>query len=258
MRCPLCNDENQLSVQPTKGRWHCHNCSDADHWHSAADYVMQREHLTYAEAADWLRSRYGTSTTSAPAKATLTALKADAKPARAATTCVSYFDYADEANTPLFRVKREQQGSDKRISQYRCVDGRYVKGLGDVRRVLYRLPELNDAPPERTVFMAEGEKCVYSLESAGQLATTNPGGVGMGWRDEYSTSLAGRDVVILPDCDESGRKHAQKIAGALHGVAARVRLVDLDPALGHAHGLARLLPRLRPKLPRAASRTARR
>ena len=35
--------------------------------------------------------------------------------------------------------------------------------------------------------------------------------------------------MILPDADRPGRTHAQKVAKAIHGVAASVRVVDLFP-----------------------------
>jgi putative DNA primase/helicase len=47
------------------------------------------------------------------------------------------------------------------------------------------------------------------------------------WRTEYSESLRGRTVVILPDNDEAGQHHAATVAAALLGVAASVRIVEL-------------------------------
>jgi putative DNA primase/helicase len=60
----------------------------------------------------------------------------------------------------------------------------------------------------------------------GLLATCNPMGVGK-WRPEYSELLRGRSVVILPDNDEPGRKHAAAVAADLLRVAASVGIVEL-------------------------------
>jgi AAA domain len=57
-------------------------------------------------------------------------------------------------------------------------------------------------------------------------ATCSPGGAGK-WRDEYSQHLKGADVVILPDNDEPGEKHASDIVAALSGVAAKIRVLRL-------------------------------
>ena len=57
-------------------------------------------------------------------------------------------------------------------------------------------------------------------------ATTNSEGAGK-WRNEYTAALKGRHVAILPDNDDPGRKHAEKVARALYGEAASVKVVVL-------------------------------
>jgi putative DNA primase/helicase len=39
--------------------------------------------------------------------------------------------------------------------------------------------------------------------------------------------LHGRRIAIIPDKDEAGRKHAQDVAGRLHGKVAEVKIVEL-------------------------------
>jgi len=102
--------------------------------------------------------------------------------------------------------------------------------LGDTRRVLHRLPEFLERR-EETVFICEGEKDVNRLFAEDLLATTNPHGGGK-WRAEFNAFLADRDVVILPDNDEPGRRHALEVAAQLQGVARTVKLIeppDLPP-----------------------------
>jgi 5S rRNA maturation endonuclease (ribonuclease M5) len=77
------------------------------------------------------------------------------------------------------------------------------------------------------VFVVEGEKDVHTLERWGIVATTNSGGANQPWLDTYSQSLKGANVVIIPDNDEPGRKHAEKIAAGLQGIAKSVRVVAL-------------------------------
>src|SRR5262249_41355583 len=109
----------------------------------------------------------------------------------------------------------------------------WIYSLGDVRRVLFRLPELMAAPLDRPVFIVEGEKDVLNLAKIGILATTNAMGAGKGkWRQEYTESLRGRHVIILPDNDDQGRKHAYEVARHLKGVAASVSILEL-PDLPH-------------------------
>src|SRR5262249_12470751 len=48
------------------------------------------------------------------------------------------------------------------------------------------------------------------------------------WTPELTAYFKDRHVVILPDAeDDPGRKHGQKVARALDGVAASVKVVDL-------------------------------
>jgi hypothetical protein len=88
-----------------------------------------------------------------------------------------------------------------------------------VRRVLYRLPELLASDPDDVVWLVEGEKDVDALRRGGLTATTNIMGAGK-WQPEYSEFLRGRHVAIVPDNDETGRRHAAAIDKALAGIAA--------------------------------------
>nr|MDQ3820087.1 AAA family ATPase [Acidobacteriota bacterium] len=76
------------------------------------------------------------------------------------------------------------------------------------------------------VFIVEGEKDCDYLASLGLLATTNAGGAGK-WRNEYNEALRDRHVIILPDNDDPGRKHAQTVASSLYGIAKSVRILEL-------------------------------
>jgi putative DNA primase/helicase len=134
------------------------------------------------------------------------------------------YDYRDEQGKLLFQVVRK---SPKAFSQRRPAGaGGWTWNLNGTRRVLYRLPELLAADPNVPVFLVEGEKDVDRLAALGLIATTNPGGAGK-WRDEYSSALRGRRVVVLRDNDEAGSQHREQVARSLHGVAVEVRMLEL-------------------------------
>lgn len=132
------------------------------------------------------------------------------------------YDYADEHGEVLFQVVRMMPKDFRQ----RRPDGRggwtwSVKGL---RQVPYRLPALL-AAPDAVVYVVEGEKDVDRLASLGLVATCNAGGA-KNWRAEHAQPLAGRTVVILPDNDDAGRKHAQMVLASLQGIAD-ARIVEL-------------------------------
>ena len=93
--------------------------------------------------------------------------------------------------------------------------------------LIYRLPEVREAiKSRRTVFVTEGEKDADRLAGDGLTATCNPGGA-LKWKPQHSAHLHGAHVVILPDNDDPGRKHAQQVAASLQGQARSVRVANL-------------------------------
>jgi hypothetical protein len=98
-------------------------------------------------------------------------------------------------------------------------------------RYPYRLPAILAADPTAPIFIVEGEKDVDALDELVLPATTNPGGAGK-WPASFGPYFAGRRVVILPDNDDVGEKHALDVAEKLARHAAEIRIVrlpDLPP-----------------------------
>lgn len=136
------------------------------------------------------------------------------------------YDYTDERGTLLYQVVRFAP-KDFRQRQPDGAGG-WIWSLGDVRRVPYRLRELVEDDADRTVYIVEGEKDVEALERRGHPATCNPGGAGK-WSavaDAVRKLLQGRDVIVIADRDDVGRKHAESIEASLRGVARAVRILE--------------------------------
>jgi hypothetical protein len=134
---------------------------------------------------------------------------------------VKTYDYTDESSTILFQKVRY----DPKDFKQRRPDGKggWIWNLKGVRHELYRLAEVIAAT---IVLIVEGEKDADAAAALGFAATTNPGGAGK-WRDEYSETIRGKTVVIVPDLDEVGRKHADQVAQSLRSVAASVKILAL-------------------------------
>ncbi|HEY1954275.1 MAG TPA: AAA family ATPase [Polyangiaceae bacterium] len=84
------------------------------------------------------------------------------------------------------------------------------------------MPEL--LASDGTVFVCEGEKDADAVAALGLVATCNPMGAGK-WSvvaDLARTVLADRDVIVIADRDEAGRKHAADVREALADVAHSV------------------------------------
>jgi len=136
------------------------------------------------------------------------------------------FPYTDESGQPLYRtVRKEKAGKTKRFVAERFEAGRWVSNMGDVRRVLYRLPDvLTD--PTKPVYLVEGERKADKLADWGLTATAVAFGCN-GWRKAYADALAGRTVLILPDNDEQGRKFADNAKRDLEAAGSDVRVIAL-------------------------------
>ena len=104
---------------------------------------------------------------------------------------------------------------------------------------LFRIDEL---PADGTVYVCEGEKATDAAHELGLAATTSQGGSNRPKGSDWST-LAGRDVVILPDNDKPGDKYADTVAGILTGLfpPAIVRIVEL-PDRPDGGDIADLIP----------------
>ena len=119
---------------------------------------------------------------------------------------VAEYNYTDESGNLLYQVQRTDP---KGFRQRRKTESGWEWRLGDVRRVLYRLPEIVSS--NRPIVIVEGEKDVETLRKQGILATTCAGGAD-GWRPEYSQSLEGRYCIVIPDNDPPGEEFAVMVA----------------------------------------------
>lgn len=133
--------------------------------------------------------------------------------------------YTDEQGKTLFGIIRTPRKDFFAVRP--DGNGGWLYGLEGVEPVPYRLPEVIKAVSEgKTVFIVEGEKDADNLRKLGLVATTNHGGAKK-WRDHYSDYLVGADVVIIPDDDEPGREHAERVAQSLVGKAKSIRILEL-------------------------------
>lgn len=127
--------------------------------------------------------------------------------------------YLDRAGNPLVRVVRfddgeggkpkwhqESWGKCKASKQIGWVVG--VEGITRENIPIYRYADVKKAiAKNELIFIVEGEGCADILWDLGLAATCNIGGSGK-WRSSDTSDLEGAKVVICPDRDEPGIKHA--------------------------------------------------
>ncbi|MEO0359519.1 MAG: DUF3987 domain-containing protein [Pseudomonadota bacterium] len=196
-----------LSVDLRKATWFDHEANEGG---GMIELVRRVRSCGAKDAADWLEAHGvsigdGAQTTSGP-------------------RIVATYDYRDERGELIFQVVRR----DPKDFRQRRPDrrGDWIWSLKGVRRVLYRLPELLAADPAAPVFIVEGEKDADRLAALGLVATTNAGGAGK-WRAEYGDALRGRRVVVVPDNDDAGSAHANRIMRSLQTNATAAVVLTL-------------------------------
>lgn len=148
---------------------------------------------------------------------------------------VATYDYHDADGTLLFQVAR----FEPKDFRQRKPDGKggwdwSVKG---VKVVPYNLPSITAADLAATIFICEGEKDCDRLAALGLVVTCNAGGASIKsaknpkpsckWRKAHAAYLTGRNVVVIPDCDDAGRDHADGVARSLYGKATSLKILEL-------------------------------
>lgn len=188
-KCPLHNDHQaSLSINTDSGQWFCHACNVGGSVETLYRKVKGIEYLNNRSEKKRM---------------------------------IATHDYVDESGEPLFQEVRYEPKDFKQ----RRPDGNggWIWNLKGVRLVPFNLTEVMTAS---TVFVVEGPKDCLTIKSLGLVATTNPLGAGK-WQPEYNEHFKGKDVVILPDNDDPGRKHTQDVAQKLYGIAKSIKVVEL-------------------------------
>jgi putative DNA primase/helicase len=147
-----------------------------------------------------------------------------------AWTLISEHIYRDEKGAPYLRVRKclDERGK-KQYPQAHWNGKQWVKGKPKDGKLPYRLAELRAAPLTSIVYLTEGEKCADAVAKIGLVATTASEGCNAKWAPELTPYFNDRRVVVLVDSDKGGREHGQKVARALDGIAASLKVIDLFP-----------------------------
>jgi len=209
----LFGTRGSMCVSLDKGTWFDHEANEGG---GVLDLLRKRLGLETPAAIAWLRERN----------------HIPAASRRGGMNIVATYDYTTVDGVLLFQVCRLDPKDFR--PRHRDENGKWLWNMSGVQRVLYRLPDVSAAVASQAViYLTEGEKAADRVAAMGLTATCSPAGANK-WRKEYSPSLAGADVVILPDNDDVGAKHAASVAKALQGIATRLRVLALPdlPAKG--------------------------
>lgn len=84
--------------------------------------------------------------------------------------------YTDKDGNSLYKQVKIQKEGGKSFYSYKYQEGKWIKGIKDVERVLYNLPAVISAVEKaQKIYWVEGEKDVETLKEKGLVATTIAG-----------------------------------------------------------------------------------
>lgn len=201
------------SVDTEKGTWFDHETQESGGF---TDLCKQAYPEANGHMADFLESRFG--------------LEKDKRLERK-RDAITVFDYIGDHGVLEYQVVRTDFEDGSKTFRQRRPDGQggWINSIKDVRKLPYNLPEVLHKK-DRAVWIVEGEKCVEKLRDIGIVATTNNGGSG-NWSEDLNRWFTGRKIIVVPDNDEAGRKHATKVVNQLLPVAQAIKLLDLSQEL---------------------------
>lgn len=116
------------------------------------------------------------------------------------TRIIKYI-YKNEKRIDAVEVVRTEEGNDKKIHREYILEKEECENLLPYRFDKF---EYSNDP----IYLVEGEKCVEVMIERGLVATTTIGGANS-WKKDYAQYFKGREVIIIPDNDGSGKKYAE-------------------------------------------------
>lgn len=140
------------------------------------------------------------------------------------------YDYVNAEGKLVYQVVRFK-GKDFRQRRPNYENGGYIWNLQEVETLPYNLPEvLRAVKAGEPVLIVEGEKDADKLAEYGFTATCNSGGAGK-FKPHLQKYFRNAKIIIIPDNDEAGLKHAHTVWQTLDSVAEGIKVLRL-PGLG--------------------------
>ncbi len=141
------------------------------------------------------------------------------------------YEYTDGDGSPSYMVHRTDFKDGRKIPiPYRWENGVYVQGKPESGLVPFYAPDVKECG---RVFIVEGEKCAVALkywldktrkpEFEPDCATCFIGGSSQ-FLKEYGPWFDGKDVILIPDNDQAGKKYLRMGIEAMNHHAARFRV----------------------------------
>jgi len=136
------------------------------------------------------------------------------------------YQYTDKDGKLAHEVCRTDGKGGKDFFQRRPDPNNPKERINNIQGITLYPFNLPNVIKSEMVFVVEGEKDAENLAKIGLVATCNAQGAGK-WPDNFVPYFKNKDVVILPDYDKPGEKHARLVSNKLYAVAKSVKTIIL-------------------------------
>lgn len=160
-----------------------------------------------------------------------------------------FWTYRDSAGQTIGAVARYDQpdGHKAIIPYFKKQNSSFAIGGHEVPRPLYGLDVLAKTSMDRAVLLVEGEKCASALQGIGLIGITWQGGAQQSRKADWNPLSGYKNVYLIADNDDVGRRCMQQIAEILQSLPEppRCSLVEI-PGLAEGGDVADVLQELIP------------
>jgi len=223
--CPFHDDTNpSLNVDFfAEGAFKCHACGETGDLFS----FHQKKHGTdFKGALDYFAGFLGIDPDSVPKKTkkktkSKTKLKAK-KPLGPPSVIYQYKNLTGKVICETCRYDNPVKDFRQR-RPHPTKKGEYLWNLKTIKIIPYNLKAVVESD---TLYIVEGEKDADRIIQIGLTATCNPMGAGV-WPDNLTPYFKDKNIIILPDNDDPGKKHSELVASKLKGTAKLIQIVNL-------------------------------
>ena len=209
--CPKCGGDDRFVYRTDKRRFWCRQCNE-----KGGDVINFHCWLEGIDVKD-LMKRYLPDKNSKPVTKS-TYRKTKPFEHYQLGVPVEKYPYTDASGKILYYNCRFEPKTFRQCSP----DGLWqVKNIKT--KVPYQLPKVIDA---ETIFIFEGEKDCDNAASLNFTGTCNVAGAG-NWTSDLDKYFEHKEVFLIPDNDEPGKKHIQKVCHGLKDIAKSIKVIEL-------------------------------
>ena len=137
---------------------------------------------------------------------------------------IATYDYCDLSGKLIYQVCRLKPKSFRQRRPDPKTPEKWIWNMSGITALPYHIKNVVD---NKTIYIVEGEKCADDIIDKLKLpATTMHGGAGK-WYPEVLPYFKDKNIILLPDNDNIGKEHMERLAYTFSETVASIKIVEL-------------------------------